>query len=57
MTSTAECAIIHTERNKEDRKMEEKVLEMVRDGKTPRGDAFELWFDMAVRELEEKEEK
>jgi hypothetical protein len=37
--------------------MEEKVLEMVRDGKTPRGDAFELWFDMAVRELEEKEAK
>ena len=37
--------------------MEEKALEMVRDGKTPRDEAFELLFDMAVRELEEKEAK
>ncbi len=36
---------------------EEKVLEMVREGKTLRGEAFELWFEMAVRELEEKEAK
>ena len=37
--------------------MEEKVLEMVRDGKTPRGEAFELWLEMSLRELEEKEAK
>lgn len=37
--------------------LEEKVLEMVRDGKTSRGEAFELLFEMSIRELEEKEAK
>lgn len=40
-------------------RLEEKVLEMIRNGEKPKGWAFDIWMDMTLRakEEEEKEDK
>lgn len=60
MTGTAQCAIIHTERNKEDKKMKTTTtaVDLARKTtatKNPHGLAFDILFDEALEALEKAE--